>query len=205
MANISSVFNTEGPLYTFGIWVYRFFLLNVLWIVFGLPLFTIGASTTAAFYVTNKWVQGEDVSITQGFYRSFKQNFWQATIIWVIIVVLFQMILTNLQSANFFGSISQAIFYLEILALVELTLTCLYIFPLLARHHVSVFGAFRSAFFMVNRHLLTTIMLLIGLSGLIVGTYYVGVLLLFLMSLYAWWVSYLLIPIFKRYTVTTIK
>ena len=34
--------------------------LNILWIIFSLPVFTIGASTCAAYYVTLKMVDEEE-------------------------------------------------------------------------------------------------------------------------------------------------
>ncbi|MCQ2591274.1 MAG: DUF624 domain-containing protein [Treponema sp.] len=58
--------------------------LNILWVIFSLPIFTIGASTSAAFYVTLKMVDEEEGYIAKSFVKAFKDNFKQGTIMWCI-------------------------------------------------------------------------------------------------------------------------
>lgn len=193
------IFRIDGPLYNFGSWIYRFFFLSFLWTVFSLPVFTIGAATTALFYVTHKWVAGEDTPIWGSFWKSFKENFRQATVIWIILGVLIYIIFINIQVAGFFGELSKMVYYLQLVALIELCMTAIYVFPLVARHHVTVFGGLRAAFFMANRHLVTTIMVVLGIVGLYSISQYVGAILLFAISLYGYWTSRLVLPVFRRY------
>ena len=61
-------------------------LLNVLWFVCSIPVFTIGASTTALYYVCLKVVRGEEQYVIPMFFRSFRQNFRQATQLWLILL-----------------------------------------------------------------------------------------------------------------------
>ena len=58
-------------------------LLNVLWILTSLPVFTAGASFAALYSVTLKYVYKEDDSAVRAYFRAFKQNFKQATAIWI--------------------------------------------------------------------------------------------------------------------------
>ena len=60
--------------------------LNLLWIVCSLPIFTIGASTTALYYASLKLVRDEESHIGAQFFRSFKENFKQATVLWLILL-----------------------------------------------------------------------------------------------------------------------
>ena len=60
--------------------------LNLLWLVCCIPVFTAGAATTAVYYVTLKLVRDEDDSTIKSFFRSFIQNFKQATAIWLSIL-----------------------------------------------------------------------------------------------------------------------
>ena len=63
--------------------------LNLLWLVCSLPLFTVGASTTALYYVTLKIARGgEETSVTRMFFRSFRENFRQSTVLWLILLVV---------------------------------------------------------------------------------------------------------------------
>ena len=60
--------------------------LNLLWFVCSLPIVTIGASTTALYYVCFKIVRDEEQHVGSQFFRSFRQNFRQATQLWLIML-----------------------------------------------------------------------------------------------------------------------
>ena len=61
-------------------------MLNLLWFVCSIPIFTVGASTTALYYASLKVVRDEDSHVAALFFRSFRQNFRQATVIWLILL-----------------------------------------------------------------------------------------------------------------------
>ena len=60
--------------------------LNVLWFICSLPIVTIGASTAALYYVSLKIVRGEEGRVFSSFFHSFRENFRQATVIWLILL-----------------------------------------------------------------------------------------------------------------------
>ena len=62
--------------------------LNILWFICSIPIFTIGASTTALYYTCLKIVRNEEGNVTKTFFKSFKENFRQATVIWLILFVI---------------------------------------------------------------------------------------------------------------------
>ncbi|MGN0383363.1 MAG: YesL family protein, partial [Eubacterium sp.] len=59
-------------------------LLNLIWLMSSLPIITIGASTTALYYVLMKAARGEKVDVNSDFFKSFTLNFRQSTILWII-------------------------------------------------------------------------------------------------------------------------
>ena len=59
--------------------------LNVLWLICCIPIITIGASTTALYTIMLKMVKNEEGYIFRGFFKAFKSNFKQSTIIWIIL------------------------------------------------------------------------------------------------------------------------
>lgn len=64
-------------------------ILSVLWFVCCLPVITIGASTTAMYYVALKMVrEEEEEKIATVFFRAFKSNFKQATAMNMISLVI---------------------------------------------------------------------------------------------------------------------
>ncbi len=60
-------------------------ILNLIVLFFVVVPFTGGASLTGMHYVLLKMVRGEDTYTIKGFWKSFKQNFKQSTILWIIV------------------------------------------------------------------------------------------------------------------------
>ncbi len=58
--------------------IFDILLLNILWLVCCVPIFTFGASTTALYYVMMKLVRDEENGIVRGFFKAFRENFRQS-------------------------------------------------------------------------------------------------------------------------------
>lgn len=72
-------------------------LLNILFIVCSLPVFTIGASLSALNYVCLKMKDDEEGYIWKSFFRSFKENFKQGTGMWLLMLLLGAVLLLEYQ------------------------------------------------------------------------------------------------------------
>lgn len=188
-----NIFRTDGPAYRVAMIIYNLLALNFLWFIFSVPLITIGASTTALFYVTGKIMRKEEYHISADFWKSFKDNFRQSTIIWLILVLMFYLVITNLLAIKPLG-MSNFLLYMQYLILFEIVVVGIYIFPLLARYHVTILHAFKMAIFIGNRHLLTTFFCLMFFPGLYYllswRLNYLLYIALFVAAVYAFWVSY---------------
>lgn len=68
-------------------------VLNLLFVLCSLPIITIGASTTALYGVTKKMAENREGYIFRNYFRLFKENFKQSTIMWIILL-LFALIPT---------------------------------------------------------------------------------------------------------------
>ncbi|MBP3569154.1 MAG: YesL family protein [Lachnospiraceae bacterium] len=68
------LFSIDGPLYQFFGRLLDMLKLNFLWLLFSLPIVTIGASTAAAFAVTLKMVDEREGYIAKQFWEAFKAN-----------------------------------------------------------------------------------------------------------------------------------
>lgn len=62
--------------------------ISILWIGFSIPIITIGASSTALYYTTHKVVFKNEGYVFRTFFNSFKSNFKDSTIKWLIGLVL---------------------------------------------------------------------------------------------------------------------
>ena len=65
-----------------------FVALNLLWLLCSAPLLTAGVSTAAMYTVTRKMARNEYPTILPDFFKAFRDNFKQATAIWLIAVVV---------------------------------------------------------------------------------------------------------------------
>lgn len=124
-------------------------LLNIIFLICCIPIITIGASLTAMYKITLKIAFKEDGYIIRDFFKAFKQNFIQATIIWIItffigILLLFNFI-TILQVKNIIFTV---ILFLTGTISFLYAITVIYVFPLLSRFHNTIFNTIRNAFFM---------------------------------------------------------
>ncbi|MDD5867272.1 YesL family protein [Lachnospiraceae bacterium YH-ros2228] len=80
---MKGIFSPDNPVVRFFVKLGYIWYLDILWLVTSLPIFTIGASTTALLYSSMK-LQKEEGYPTKNFFHSFKENFKQATGIWMI-------------------------------------------------------------------------------------------------------------------------
>ena len=120
--------------------------LNVLFVVCSLPVVTIGASVTALYDVMLRIVRKEENAITQSFFKAFKANFKQATILWGLVLLAGVVLYGELiYIMNFEGTIVK--FYMILFA-VECVLVALvlpFLFPLVARYENTVWGTLWNA------------------------------------------------------------
>ena len=141
-------------------------LLNILWFLCSLPIFTIGASTTALYYASLKVIRDEESHAGTMFFRSFKENFKQATQLWLILlgVGLFLgadgYILYHLRSSS---TGAMAVIWTLILALlialsVMYVIVLEYVFPLLASVHNTNAAMLKNAFLIGTHYLFATIL-----------------------------------------------
>lgn len=154
-----NLLNPEGPLMSFITKITYSAYLNILWFICCLPIITIGASTTALFYVTLKIAKNEEGNITKAFFRSFRENFKQGTVIWLILLAVGIVmgfdgyILYHMRFSNTFWTIITAIF---IVALAAYAIIMMYIFPLLSRFQNTTIAMFKNSIMIGMRFLLCT-------------------------------------------------
>ena len=200
-------FNIDSKFYRFCSYVGDFIILMVLWAIFSLPVITIGASTTAAYYVATRQLSSREGYIWKDFLKSFKSNFIQSTLSTIIFALIGAVIYINIE----FLEKSSIFFPVQFVLLYELTITVIYTFPLLSRFNFKFFKLLKTAFLMANKHLLTTISCLVLLgAGFTLITRSLGVLsisytfpiffvVLFCMGLYIFVTSLMFMKLFRKY------
>ena len=93
-------FSMDNKFFTFMNKVADLCILNIICLVCCIPIVTAGASITAMYYVTLKMVRNEEAYIVRSFFKSFKDNFKQATIINLIMIAVGAILYLDLNVAK---------------------------------------------------------------------------------------------------------
>ncbi len=205
---MSNFFGLDSPFYKIGNSIADVFILSFLWTICSLPIITIGASTTALFYTATRIVTNRDGYIFKDFFKSFKKDFLRATSVWILILVLFLIIYTILTNIDvlaatfplFNGILLNIYIAFLFLISIELCIFTVFVFPILSRFELNFKTLLSTAFFMSNRHLLTSIICLLLLGAIIAAGVFMTPIVFFAgAGLYAFGASWLIIRIFKKY------
>ena len=200
---LAGFFNYDNPVWRFIGKFWDVLVVNLLWVICSVPVFTIGASTTAMYYVTLKLARDEDGYTFRSFFKSFKENFKQATAIWLIFLAAGAVLGFELY---YFFRIAEASGFRTVMISVFLAMAFVflamftYVFPLQARFYNPVKRTIFNAFFMAIRHLFQTIGMLAA-DGVILflSVTYIPQLSIFGVALIAFFNSYMLNSVFSKY------
>lgn len=164
---MSRFFNPDNPVMEFIAKIFDLVILNLIFIFSCVPIITIGASTSALSYVTLKMVRGEDPYIWRNFWKSFRQNFKQGTLVWIFSILIFiffgmDFYIINSQNTSLFAVVR---ILLWIVCAVALSVF-LYVFPVISHFVCTTKQALKNALLMTFGHLPYTLMML-ALAGLL--------------------------------------
>lgn len=156
-----AVFAADGKLAGFLNRIGYLIVLNLLTIVCCIPIFTAGAAMTALYSVTLRLVRKEDEKIVVGYFRAFRDNFRQATLIWIpggalAIFMLFDVYLLR-SVAGIFGQIYRIFLFMLVLFL---AMVLLHAFAVLARFDNTIKNTVKNALLFCVGHIGTAILML---------------------------------------------
>lgn len=194
-------FQLDNPVWRFIGNIADMFLLSVFWYLTCIPVFTLGSGTTALYYVTLKLTSNQEGYTTSSFWRSFKSNFKQATVIWILFLLIGGVLGIDLYWSLASGS-SLAVSVLPAFGIVALLyFICLtFMFPLLARCENSTKALLKMCFAMSVRNFLPIFSALVVTLGVFLfGIFVFWPLLLIAPGLAAYMNSYLFNRILQKY------
>ena len=200
------MFKLDSPLMTFLGRVCDIMILNVLVIVFSIPIFTAGAAITAAYSVAYKMVKDEESYIIKGFWKAFKENFKQSTAIWLIFLAVFIILFFDYR-IMFFSEmeLNELVKYGVIAVTVILAMGFSFVFPLQARFSNTVKNTIKNSFLMALSHLPSAVLFVVSYAVPILAFYFLPqlgpVVLMLACGLLPYSKSFLFLKIFKKYEV----
>lgn len=140
--------------------------LNMLWIICSLPIFTIGAATAALYSVTLKIARDEDPPILTTFVKALRENFKQATVLWLILLgfglllgadgyILYHLYRSTHGPVAVISTLGLA---LIIAAAIAFVIVLIYVFPLTASVRNTNFAMLKNSLLIGIHYLFCTIL-----------------------------------------------
>ena len=187
---MNRIFDPENRFWMFMSKIADVLCISLLWLIFSIPVVTIGASTTALFQFTLKQSANEEGYVWQTFWSAFRKNFKQATIIWVPALLLGALLIVEAYVCIAMGTaFSNMLFFAFVL------LGILFI----ALFEVPTKKALGNAFIMAVGNLHVSITIAVIAAGLTWVFKHVPILSVFGMGFFAFFSSYFYRSVFRRY------
>ena len=145
----------NNPIMRFLVNMFDLMGLSVLWVVFSLPIFTMGAASTALYSAAYHHVRKGEDYLWNSFFSAFKENFKRSTLTWLVALAILgflgadALLLRSLILRGYpFGW-----FYGVTLALLVLALTwTVYLAAYAARFNGTVKEVLRFSFMLLRAH-----------------------------------------------------
>jgi len=143
------IFDFESPLMQFLGKVADLMIINIITLICCLPIFTIGPALTAAHYVCLKMVRKEDGYIVKNYFKSFKQNFKQATLIWLLLLAVILILAGDYYIIAKSGLEFHKVFKIILIIVgVIIGMIAMFIFPVLAKFDNTIRNTIKNTFLM---------------------------------------------------------
>lgn len=179
-------------------------ILNILVLVFSLPIFTIGAAVTAGYYMSFKMVKNEESYIVKGFWKAFKENFRQSTALWLIILAVCGVLFVDYRIVLYSGLSFDRWLRLGLITVtLIIALGVSFVFAMQARFTNTVKHTLKNSFLMALSHLPSAVLFVVSYAVPVVLLYFIPqifpVIVLLAIGLLIYLKSFLFLKIFKKY------
>lgn len=203
-----NIFSSDSILGRFLNWLADIVILNVLWLICCIPIFTIGTSTTALYYSLMIRQRRDEGYVHKNFFKSFKQNFKQSTIIWIILLVVGFILTLDFRIGLLFNSgdgsiIGKIMLFFSVILMIPYTFILTYIFPVQAKFENTIKNNLKNSLLMAVAHFGYTLIILAFTAIFVLLTFtskiFIGVEILCGGSLFAFLTSNVFIMVFRKH------
>lgn len=139
-------FSVESPLYKFMQTLWDILKLNFMWMIFCIPIVTIGGSTIAAFSVLLRMSEDQEGNVIKDFWKAFKENWKQGIFIGLLPPICFEAVFLDFQLYNAVENGGLGILIVGCFSAYIFIFCLIYVFPLLARYDNTVINSIKNSF-----------------------------------------------------------
>ena len=90
-----SLLDINNPIMRFLTAIFDLIVLSVLWVVFSLPIFTMGAASAALYSAVYRHVRKGDDYLWNSFWSAFKENFKRSTLCWLVALAVLALLIVD--------------------------------------------------------------------------------------------------------------
>ena len=195
-------FNTENTFFRTLAKIWETIYLSFLWILCSIPIITAGAATMALYYTVNKTIKHERGYVSSEFFSSFRSNFKQSTIVWLILLVIFTIlgidyfaILYYTKNGHDVGAFQTVFLVLAILTL----MWSLYIFPYMARFENTIKDVLKNTLIIALSNAPYSIIMLVLFLAACLAIYKVTPIIFVIPVMYNSVKNFVIERVFKKY------
>lgn len=201
---MNKLFDMDSPIMRFLSRMADLIILNMLMIICCIPIITVGAAFTAMHYVLLKMIRDEEGYLIRGFLKSFVQNFRQATLIWLLMLLIIVVYLGDWLIFRFSAVAFPRALIIGVTAIgILILMVSMYVFPVLARFDNTIKKTINNALLLAFANLPRTILMAVLYALPFVFGYFTAYswifIIMFGFSLPAYGAAWLYSNIFKKY------
>ena len=152
---MNRLFGMDSPLMVALMKIGDLLCLSVLWLVFSLPIFTIGASSTALYAAVFYCLRRNEAGVWKHFWKAFRENFKRSTLAWLIelaVLAVFSLDVAVFRAIRLSGGVMGKLYWAALLlAAVALTWTA-YVAAYAARVNGTVGDILRYGLVLLRLH-----------------------------------------------------
>lgn len=191
----------DSPIFNLADQIADLLVAGFLWLVFSIPVITIGPASAALYYTVVKVVRKKRETVTKSFWYAFRLNLKQGiglTLLYLVYGAVL-IIFINLVRYGELNMNPYLIVLAGIIAAAPLLFTLPYIFPVLSRFQFKISRLLQYALHMSIGHFITTGVLLISLLAVGFFIYLLPFFLAILPGIYTYGASFLIERVLRDY------
>ena len=157
-------FSVDGALYKFLSRLWDMIKLNFLWLLFSLPIVTMGAATVAAYSVTLNMVDESEGYVARQFIKAFKENWKQGIPLGLLAIFCSYVVYLDFELFNKVENNPIVLAIFGIVAAFVFGMAFIYAFPLSARYENTLLGTLKNSVNIATRYFVRTLFLVFILA-----------------------------------------
>jgi uncharacterized membrane protein YesL len=200
-----SLFNPDGPLFSFGEQVFDVMAVSIMWVICCIPIVTIGSATCALYYVAVKQVRKKSGSLLNNYFSSFRDSLRIGIpltcmiLIYITTMVAIIWVVSSMTKNGSLGVIGGYLSFAAKAMLLPLLLVLPFLAPVVSRFSMSIGSLLKLSMVMSLRFLWRTILLLVLIIGSAILLWFIPYFIIALPGVCAVGCSFLIEPVLRKY------